>query len=254
MAVVAGGLAGVPHIADQLPLCNGLPGLHDGTLQVGIQSAPAVAIGSAVVDDHKVAVAEMLACLCHNAVGCGQHIGAFSSVQIVAAVAVAFKAGNVGVIRHGVDKQRAVGRILQQRQLAGGGRDNLRGSCRGRGFLRLGCFRCCGGLPGGGGILQSGLHHAGRHAGGNDHRANHHGPGPQAAVMQQVYNARFGAALPKGQAAGHAAPLHGKAQNALAVGGAGGAGLAAHSGFVAGGFHVALKLAERKPRQRIEPV
>ena len=72
--------------------------------------------------------------------------------------------------------------------------------------------------------------------------------------MQQMYNARFGAALPKGQAAGYAAPLHGKAQNALAVGGAGGAGLAAHSGFIAGGFHVALKLAERQPRQRIEPV
>ena len=72
--------------------------------------------------------------------------------------------------------------------------------------------------------------------------------------MQQVYNARFGAALPKGQAAGHAAPLHGKPQNALAVGAAGGGGLASHGGFVAGGFHVALKLAERKPRQRIEPM
>ena len=72
--------------------------------------------------------------------------------------------------------------------------------------------------------------------------------------MQQMHDARFGAALAKGQAAGHAAPLHGKPQDALAVGAAGGGGLAAHGSFVAGGLHVALKLAEGQPRQRVEPV
>ena len=72
--------------------------------------------------------------------------------------------------------------------------------------------------------------------------------------MQQMHDAGLSAALTKGQAAGHAAPLHGKPQNALAVGAAGGGRLASHGSFVAGGLHVALKLAEGQPRQRVEPV
>lgn len=44
--------------------------------------------------------------------------------------------------------------------------------------------------------------------------------------MQQMHDAGLSAALTEGQAAGHAAPLHGKPQNALAVGAAGGGRLA----------------------------
>ena len=195
----------------------------------------------------------MLGGLDDNAIGRGQHIGAGGGTQIVTAVAVAHKAGNVLVIRYRIDKQRAVVGVLQQRQL--GGVDHSGGClrrCGGRRGLRLSGF---GGLRrGGGGVFQSRAHHAGRHAGSDDHGADHHGPGPQAAVMQQMHDAGLSAALTKGQAAGHAAPLHGKPQNALAVGAAGGGRLASHGSFVAGGLHVALKLAEGQPRQRVEPV
>ena len=231
-----------------------LSDFHSIALQVGVQGAPAVTLAvRAVVDDHKVAPAVMLGGLDDNAIGRGQHIGAGGGTQIVTAVAVVLKAGNVLVIRYRIDKQRAVVGVLQQRQLGGvdhSGRCLRR--CGGRRGLRLSGF---GGLRrGGGGVFQSRAHHAGRHAGSDDHGADHHGPGPQAAVMQQMHDAGLSAALTKGQAAGHAAPLHGKPQNALAVGAAGGGRLASHGSFVAGGLHVALKLAEGQPRQRVEPV
>ena len=143
MTVIASGLPCIACIADDLPLDNTLPGFHSIALQVGIQSAPAVPLGvGAVVNHHKVTVAVVFIGGNHNAVGGCQHIGAFSSVQIVAAVAVVFKAGNVGVIRHGVDKQRAVRGIFQQRQLR-----RRSGSGRGGGH-RFGSFAGRGGFSG----------------------------------------------------------------------------------------------------------
>lgn len=148
MTVIASGLPCTACIADDLPLGNTLPGFHSIALQVGIQSAPAVTLAvRAVVNDHKVAPAVMLGSLHDNTVSRSQYIGAGICAQIITTMAVVLKAGDILVIRYRIDKQRAVVGVLQQRQLAGGGRDNLRGSCRGRGFLRLGCFRCCGGLP-----------------------------------------------------------------------------------------------------------
>ena len=72
MTMVAGGLAGVAYVADDLPLGNMLSDFHSIALQVGVQGAPAVALAvRAVVDDHKVAPAVMLVGLDDNAIGRG---------------------------------------------------------------------------------------------------------------------------------------------------------------------------------------
>ena len=78
MAGVAGCVAGVPQIPDNLPGSHGLPDLHGAGLHVGVQRDPAQTVGvGAVVDLHKIAPAVMLLCGKHHAVRSSVNFGAF---------------------------------------------------------------------------------------------------------------------------------------------------------------------------------
>ena len=257
MAGVAGCVAGMPHVPDDLTGGHGLPGHNGAGLHVGVQRDPAQTVGvGTVVDLHKIAPAVMLLRGQHNTVRGGVNLGALGGMQVVAPVAavLAHEAGNVFVL-HRAGKPRTVGGVVQCRQCGGGhGCGRLRGRrCR--------CRRCS--LGSGGGRLRRGVgclhlraHHAGRHADAHGHGAERQRPRAQTAVVQQVHNALLHAALPEGKTSGCSdwASLHGKMQQALTVGAALGQRAALHGCLVAGGLHVMLKGAQGQPRQRIEPV
>ena len=78
MAGVAGCVAGVPQIPDDLPGGHGLPDLHGAGLHMGVQRAPAQTVGvGAVVDLDKITIAVMLLRGQHNTVRGGVNFGAF---------------------------------------------------------------------------------------------------------------------------------------------------------------------------------
>ena len=256
MQVVADRVAGAAHMAQQVAGFDDLPRLHGQVVHVAVQRRPAVAAGVlAVVQLHKIAVRVVESRLGHDAVLRGVHRRALGGGEVVAAVAAVHRiAADVGVVDR-AGKARAGRRVVQVGQAGGVGRKG-----DGGGLGRGGALGRQLGQGGGGlgrfrrGFGHGGLHHAGRDADADAQRAQRQRQPAQAAVAQQVHDARFGAALPKGQAAGGQAALQGVAQNRLAVGVAGGRVAAAHGGFVAGGFHLALQLAESQPRQRVEPV
>ena len=228
-------------MAQQVAGFDDLPRLHGQVVHVAVQRRPAVAAGVlAVVQLHKIAVRVVESRLGHDAVLRGVHRRALGGGEVVAAVAAVHRiAADVGVVDR-AGKARAGRRVVQVGQAGGVGRKGDgrlgRGGALGRqlgqGGGGLGRFRC--------GFGHGGLHHAGCDADADAQRAQRQCQPAQAAVAQQVHDARFGAALPKGQAAGGQAALQGVAQNRLAIGVAGGRVAAAHGGFVAGGFHLAL--------------
>ena len=89
MARVAGYVAGVPQIPDDLPGGDGLARLYDALLHVGVQCGPAQAVGvGAVVDLDKITIAVMLLRGKHHAIRGGADLGALIRTEVIAAVAV----------------------------------------------------------------------------------------------------------------------------------------------------------------------
>ena len=243
MAGVAGYVAGVPQIPDDLTGGHGLPGHNGAGLHVGVQRDPAQTVGvGTVVDLHKIAPAVMLLRGQHNTVRGGVNLGALIRAQVVAPVAVlGGKAGNIFVLDR-ADKARAVRSIAQCRQ--------------GRGlYHRRGRFGCLGGLGSGRAFRYGGCglglcgqlrpDHAGGKAEADHGYADRQRPRAQTAVVQQMHDAPLYAALPEGQAARHPLPLYSKLQQRFTVGAALGQGAVLYGGLITGGLHVALKTAER---------
>ena len=256
MERIAGGVTGRTHIAQQVPGLDGLARFHGQFPHMAVEGPPPASIsGGAMVQLDKVAVGPVEIRRFDHTVLSGIHRRARGGAQVVAPVAARYHiAADVGVV-HRAEKARAVGRVVQIGQARRIGRE-------GHGVLRRG-GRLFGGRSFGSGrfggrfgrgLGHLGLHHAGRHTDPHGQRADQQRPGAQAAVMQQMHDALLDAALPEGQTARRHAALQGVLQDAFAVGVAGGGVTAAHGGFVAGGFHLPLQLAEGQPGQRVEPV